>query len=206
MSDTVSLHTTYTELITNLGTPLSATETAGLRTVTYVSDAPILSDIYIFDHDDLVYLSHSFYSRPKELQSYISQYGLPGYSVAKYPANTHDSLMTYMHVWPDAGRAVTTIGGSGGDVQVIREDQFAPVGLNEYLAKWGTALTGHSVATVSALPPVTPQVSYIPTSGLQGKSSFAGDAILLGGLLVLIAVVVLVMRKLFKHKETPANQ
>lgn len=201
MNTTVTLQSTYTELISLLGKPMLEASAEGQLVLYYQSEAPTLADYYIFEHTRLVFLSHSYYTAPKILTEYTGLYGPPAYSVWKYKSDTPDSLRTIVHVWPQSGRAVTTVDGTSQAAHVIREDQFTPVSLTEYLASWGKDVSGHQVATISAVSSPSPMVTYIPTAGLEGKSSLPGDLLLGFVALVLVLCVVLIIKKMFFHRN-----
>lgn len=201
MNTTIPLQTTYPELLSQLGKPLSEATGGGQLALYYNSEAPTLADIYILENNRVVLVSKSYYTAPKILSDYMQQYGKPTYSVWKYPNGTPDSLRTLVHVWPQAGRLVVTVDGPSVSAHVIREEQFAPQSLAQYLSTWGKNLVGHTEATISAATVTTPIVTYIPTKGLEGKSSRPGDIVLGVGVVLIVVVIVLVIRKVFVRRH-----
>lgn len=170
--DTVTLGMTKQTLISLIGTPLQETSQSGTIALWYHSKAPSLADIYTFSGDALSFVSLSFYEKPKTLDEYIRVYGAPKKSIIAQGKESPDSFHQVMHIWPEDGQAVSTI-GSGSGSQVIREDIFAPTTLETYLTTWGAQYKGHETVILSV---------QTNTQNWQGNMS--------GGILVLLGLIV----------------
>lgn len=155
-----SLDTPYQEIIAKLGNPVEEKVDGDMRLLLYNSPSMTLADIYYVQGDKLVAQSFSSYENPKLIGTYISDYGTPKQSIQKFSQGTPDSLFVVVHIWPEEGRAVTTTGQDM--MHVIREDQFAPTTLEQYLATWGKQLVGHEQVTI----PTNSLVPAIPTHAM----------------------------------------
>src|SRR5688572_29248802 len=135
----IQLGMNYTQIVEKLGLPEGDMSDEATRILLYGSPSLTLADTYRLQDDKLVVKSVSFYEQPKVIELYIADLGKPQISLDKYGSG--DSLNTVVHIWPEAGRAITTTGTD--QTSVIREDHFVPTTLENYLATWGKNLVGH---------------------------------------------------------------
>ncbi len=188
----VELGSSYNQLIEMLGKPQGEAMSGSTRVVMYKSPSMTLADVYRLENDQLVMQSLSFYKEPKVMDEYVIRLGTPEYSVRKYAADTPDSLRTVVHVWPKAGRAVTTTGESYGSV--IREDTFAPMELQSYLMTWGKDLVGHEQVVRAA--------SQSESVDVRSSNSFFSSAVFpLGVILLLVVIVLFVWRQRIRQSR-----
>lgn len=174
-----------------LGSPSASFTDKGQTILQYTSIAPSLADYYTFQNNKLTYISKSYYANPKDVSPYISRYGQPPYSVYKFPKNSEDSLLTVVHAWPQAGVAVTTQGGlSQQDARVIREDQYAPITLNEYQASWGRDYANNELATFSAQSLISP-----PNTLSNQSEILRGPFEITLGIVILLIFVLVALRR-----------
>lgn len=173
---------TYAQIVAELGKPVSEKSDGDIRVLLYGSPSMTLADLYYFQNDRLVVESVSFYKQPKLMELYVLKLGKPAYSVRKYQSGSPDSLNTVVHIWPEKGRAVTTTGTA--QASVIREDQFAPTTLAEYLATWGRDLADNQQVAFAQQ-----EVLQVSASGAPGRPLYILGGVTLG-IVILIAAVV----------------
>jgi hypothetical protein len=162
--ETIKLNTPYTTLVSKLGTPVKEESDGGYRVLYFTSEAPTLADTYYLKNDQVEFVSISHYLKPVSLTEFTGAYGPPVYSVRKYSSGTEDSYNLVIHVWPDKGVAVTAVGKTD-TAQVIREDHFAVMTKEEYLASWGKEYATHPQATMSSIL-VTQNPNQVGTKGI----------------------------------------
>ena len=191
----IQLQTTYQDVTIALGMPLGETNDKGFRILSYTSEAPVEADYYFLKGDKVALKSISYYTKPKNFAEYTAVNGTPSYSVQKSKPDTPDPLKLTVHVWPEKGLVVTTI-GSTTTSDVIREDIFTPITLREYLSSFGSYLVGNAPATITQPVVTTPTVTKIVThsSGPPVYVLFGG--VVLSIFLLGVLVVILMRRKM----------
>lgn len=182
--NSIDLGVSKQTLFSILGSPVQETSESGQLSVWYASKSPSLADIYTFSNDALVFASQSYYKKPVILQDYVLTNGLPERSFIVRAFDTHDSLSRVIHIWPEKGLAVETI-GSDMTSQVTREDTFAQTTLDMYLATWGKQYQAHETVTVS-----TQMFDQIQMRGMIG-----------GGVMIVFVVLLCVGMVVFLKKR-----
>jgi hypothetical protein len=166
------------------GNPTETLSVLGADILQFGSTAPSQAHYVYLKQGIVVVRSISFFGQKKELREYIESYGTPTQSLKKASAGDHDSFDLTVHMWPSKGIAVTT-SMSSVSANVVREDTFAPMSLELYLATWGSDLVGHQEATIAATQ-TTPAAYSSPYS-----STFVWGAIVL----VLVVLIIFFARR-----------
>lgn len=175
------------QVLDSLGAPVKETTESGMMVLWYGYNAPTLADFYYFNNESLAFISKSYYQNPKVFSEYLAQYGTPAQSVRKYASD--DSLMQTVHIWPAAGRAVTTV-GSDRNSNVVREDTFAPLTLQQYFTSWGVNIAQNQHVTI------TNELAQIVSSQAVPIAIMSAGGISL--IVVAVAVVLFIRKKLKK--------
>jgi hypothetical protein len=164
----IQIGQTRQQVTQTLGTPVRESSESGMTVLWYGSKSPTMADLYVFRDGMLVLRTESHYRQPKMLSEYTKTYGVPAVSVTKYGTSARDSLNLIVHVWPEAGKAVTSV-GTDADSTVIGEDTFASTTLSGYLSTWGKPYDGNptvpiGTGTVSGRQPGGP--GWLPITGV----------------------------------------
>ena len=166
----ILLGDTQEQIDGELGTPLMRTDKNDVEIFWYTSKSPVIADFVYLRAGEVAMKSLSVFSQDVPIQQYIDQFGPPAHSVRKYPPQFRDPTRETIHVWPDQGIAIISLGNSLGS-KVIREQQFLPTNLETYLSTWWSdlvtsknevvAVTGILSETTAALPAPTPLPNQI---------------------------------------------
>ncbi len=195
----------YEQTVAQLGNPIRETLEEGYRALWYTSKAPTLADVVYLQNGQVAVVSTSYYQNPKKLTEFTQQYGLPMRSVRRYSPTVQDSLHQTVHIWPDKGVTVTTI-GSSAQSRVIRQDVFSPTTLQAYLAGPGKYLAGNKEATISAEPTVMPLVTVGPGPVRSQQTGNVGYIVLfVCVVLIIVAAGVWFVRRKSVKNNTPES-
>jgi len=191
----ILLQSTKLQITQALGAPLKEVQEGEFQILSYASKAPTLADVYYLQNGRLVFHSQSHYLKPRSFTEFTTLYGDPAYSVTKAKPGSPDSLQLTVHIWPESGRAVTTIGASSIS-NVIREDVFAGTTLKEYLAIWGKEYSGHTQVTIA--PVAVSTQAPAPASRLP----LGPQWMVLGSIVLFVVVVVVLIVFVRRRKRT----
>jgi hypothetical protein len=186
-------------VVQQLGAPLQTLSLAGYEVLWYTSVAPSFADFYYFQNNQLRRISLARQSTKETLDSYTKQLGQAGDSRLAY-SGTGDSLVQYVHVWPEKGQAIIT-SGNASESGVLRSEIFSPVTLENFYQTWGkefisqaAASTPAKVASPSAAPTLSP---------VKPKPANTTGLIILGIALIGmgLGIVTILLRKMRKTAE-----
>ncbi len=184
--ENIALGSARTVVVAALGAPVKETVEDGRTVLWYRSTAGTLADSIYLTEDHVIFISLSHYQTRPSLSTYTVLYGVPERSMWK----SAGSLKEVIHVWPSVGRAVVSV-GPDATAQVIREDRFSPMSMQEYLGSWGKNLAVNEQATIAGeivLPPPSVFPSILVASGIS---------------VVVLIVLVLLARRKKRFTQTP---
>lgn len=194
---TLSLNTSYQEVLSRLGEPLKETEGNNLVVLRYNSNADSYAHYLYFQNNILVQKSISFVEESQTLQTYIDQFGAPEISLLRF--EKPDINSSTVHVWSSRGITVITA-GSNPAARVLRVQEYRTTTLSEYLETWGKIFKNHQKVKLTT---TTQQVSSQQNQFLSPSKKDLQPMLFLGVLILFIFIILLLIVK--RKKKSPIN-
>lgn len=141
----VVLGETTSQVIGRLGSAAKEEKIDEFQVFWYNSLVPHKTDYAVFTNDRVLVKS-SFIATPKTLEDYITEYGVPEVSRFKY--QEFDSYETTVHVWPQKGISIETLGMTK-ESRVTRVSEFAPMPVSQYFNSWGRYFKNNTEVIIS---------------------------------------------------------
>jgi hypothetical protein len=200
----IPLNTPLNQVLSTAGQPLKESTEGNFKVLWYTSSVPGKSDNFYFVNNNL-YAKAWRVDGDVLLQKYLDEFGQPTATYFLYEgvASGSDSLIQTMHVWPEQGLSILTLGKSPAS-QVIRQYELPSTSLEEYLSQWQVKNVEQKTATIAAATSPVPveQAKLISATELDSQPgllrSFAQWQWPLLGLVVIaifLSVVLFFLRK-----------
>jgi hypothetical protein len=203
--NSLQLGATIEEVVAQVGAPLSQTTEENFIVYWYGSKVPGKSENLYFLNNILYAKGWYIKEQKKELQTFIDQYGQPAKSYLLTGSETQNSLLQTIHVWPEKGTSVLTI-GSAPDSIVERQFEFKASSLEEYLTTWKVEKVEQLTIAITAAPSPIPAEEAVYTTTPVDKTLFPflpeGSALfMLGGVIIAVVLFVIGLTLLLRKKR-----
>lgn len=188
---------TKEELFEINGKATKETQEKGHQVLWYSSTAPSFASLYyINDINKIEFISLYVENEKRLLQSYIDNHGAPVSSRYLYKESLQDSLHQRIHIWPEKGISVITI-GSALDSVVVREMHFVPTNISSYYETWGLQYKENKEATISSS--LTPSISSV---SIQTRTTFVPWLFIIIGLCIFGGILIFFIAIVLRKKKT----